>query len=209
MNSYEEAESLASTIRIGGLKLELEELHSKVVGAQLGVEAISTSLKAAVIGFIVVAVFMIAVYFLPGFASVIALGIYVALVVLLLNGFDMTLTLSGIAGIILSIGMAVDANVIVFARIREELATGKTVKSAMQIGYDKALSAIIDGNVTTLIAAAVLWLLGPGTVKGFAQTLALGIVLSMFTALVVTKYIIMKAFYALGLKDPKWYGVGK
>ena len=208
MNSYEEAESLASTIRIGGLKLELEELHSKVVGAQLGVEAISTSLKAAVIGFIVVAVFMIAVYFLPGFASVIALGIYVALVVLLLNGFDMTLTLSGIAGIILSIGMAVDANVIVFARIREELATGKTVKSAMQIGYDKALSAIIDGNVTTLIAAAVLWLLGPGTVKCFAQTLALGIVLSMFTALVVTKYI-MKAFYALGLKDPKWYGVGK
>ena len=208
MNSYEEAESLASTIRIGGLRLELEELHSKVVGAQLGVEAISTSLKAAVIGFIVVAVFMIAVYFLPGFASVIALGIYVALVVLLLNGFDMTLTLSGIAGIILSIGMAVDANVIVFARIREELATGKTVKSAMQIGYDKALSAIIDGNVTTLIAAAVLWLLGPGTVKGFAQTLALGIVLSMFTALVVTKYI-MKAFYALGLKDPKWYGVGK
>lgn len=208
MSSYEEAESLASTIRIGGLKLELEELHSKVVGAQLGVEAISTSLKAAVIGFIVVAVFMIAIYFLPGFASVIALGIYVALVVLLLNGFDMTLTLSGIAGIILSIGMAVDANVIVFARIREELATGKTVKSAMQIGYDKALSAIIDGNVTTLIAAAVLWLLGPGTVKGFAQTLALGIVLSMFTALVVTKYI-MKAFYALGLKDPKWYGVGK
>ena len=208
MNSYEEAESLASTIRIGGLKLELEELHSKVVGAQLGVEAISTSLKAAVIGFIVVAVFMIAVYFLPGFASVIALGIYVALVVLLLNGFDLTLTLSGIAGIILSIGMAVDANVIVFARIREELATGKTVKSAMQIGYDKALSAIIDGNVTTLIAAAVLWLLGPGTVKGFAQTLALGIVLSMFTALVVTKYI-MKAFYALGLKDTKWYGIGK
>ena len=208
MSSYEEAESLASTIRIGGLKLELEELHSKVVGAQLGVEAISTSLKAAVIGFIVVAVFMTAVYFLPGFASVIALGIYVALVVLLLNGFDLTLTLSGIAGIILSIGMAVDANVIVFARIREELATGKTVKSAMQIGYDKALSAIIDGNVTTLIAAAVLWLLGPGTVKGFAQTLALGIVLSMFTALVVTKYI-MKAFYALGLKDPKWYGVGK
>ena len=229
MNSYEEAESLASTIRIGGLKLELSELRSNVVaaqlgeeaiassvkaagiglaGAQLGVEAISTSLKAAVIGFIVVAVFMIAVYFLPGFASVIALGIYVALVVLLLNGFDLTLTLSGIAGIILSIGMAVDANVIVFARIREELATGKTVKSAMQIGYDKALSAIIDGNVTTLIAAAVLWLLGPGTVKGFAQTLALGIVLSMFTALVVTKYI-MKAFYALGLKDPKWYGVGK
>lgn len=208
MNSYEEAESLASTIRIGGLKLELEELHSKVVGAQLGVEAISTSLKAAVIGFIVVAVFMIAVYFLPGFASVIALGIYVALVVLLLNGFDITLTLSGIAGIILSIGMAVDANVIIFARIREEIATGKTVKSAIQIGFKKALSAIIDGNVTTLIAAVVLYFMGTGTVKGFAQTLALGIVVSLFTALVVTK-LILNAFYAMGIRNEKFYGRAK
>ena len=208
MSSYEEAESLASTIRIGGLKLELEELHSKVVGAQLGVEAISTSLKAAVIGFIVVAVFMIAVYFLPGFASVIALGIYVALVVLLLNGFDMTLTLSGIAGIILSIGMAVDANVIIFARIREEIATGKTVKSAIQIGFKKALSAIIDGNVTTLIAAVVLYFMGTGTVKGFAQTLALGIVVSLFTALVVTK-LILNAFYAMGIRNEKFYGRAK
>lgn len=208
MSSYEEAESLASTIRIGGLKLELEELHSKVVGAQLGVEAISTSLKAAVIGFIVVAVFMIAVYFLPGFASVIALGIYVALVVLLLNGFDLTLTLSGIAGIILSIGMAVDANVIIFARIREEIATGKTVKSAIQIGFKKALSAIIDGNVTTLIAAVVLYFMGTGTVKGFAQTLALGIVVSLFTALVVTK-LILNAFYAMGIRNEKFYGRAK
>lgn len=208
MNSYEEAESLASTIRIGGLKLELEELHSKVVGAQLGVEAISTSLKAAVIGFIVVAVFMIAVYFLPGFASVIALGIYVALVVLLLNGFDMTLTLSGIAGIILSIGMAVDANVIIFARIREELATGKTVKSSEKIGFDKALSAILDGNITTLIAALVLLIFGSGSIKGFAQTLILGIVLSMFTALFVTRWL-LRAFYAIGFTSEKWYGVGK
>lgn len=208
MASYEEAENLASTIRIGGLKLELEELHSKVVGAQLGVEAIDTSLKAAAIGLLIVIVFMIAVYFISGFASAIALLVYVALTVLLIRGFDMTLTLSGIAGVILSIGMAVDANVIIFARIREELATGKTVKSAIKIGYDKALSAIVDGNITTLIAAAVLLLLAPGTVKGFAQTLALGIVLSMFTALFVTKYI-MYAFYALGFKKEKWYGVGK
>jgi SecD/SecF fusion protein len=208
MESYEAAESLASTIRIGGLKLELEELHSKVVGAQLGEEAISTSLKAGAIGFALVAVFMIAVYFLPGFASVIALCTYVALIVLLLNGFDMTLTLSGIAGIILSIGMAVDANVIIFARIREELAAGKTVKSAVKIGFDKALSAIIDGNVTTLIASVVLLLLGPGTVKGFAQTLALGIVLSMFTALVVTRWI-LNSLYAIGFQDAKWYGVSK
>lgn len=208
MDSYEEAEKLASTIRIGGLKLELEELHSKVVGAQLGVEAIDTSLKAGAIGFIIVAIFMVIIYLVPGVASVIGLGLYVALVVLLLNGFDMTLTLSGVAGIILSIGMAVDANVIIFARIREELATGKTVKSAIKIGFDKALSAIIDGNITTLIAAGVLLLLGPGTIKGFAQTLALGIVLSMFTALVVTRWV-LNAFYALGIKDAKWYGVGK
>ena len=134
--------------------------------------------------------------------------LYVALVVLLLNGFDMTLTLSGVAGIILSIGMAVDANVIIFARIREELATGKTVKSAVKIGFDKALSAIVDGNITTLIAAGVLLLLAPGTIKGFAQTLALGIVLSMFTALVVTR-LILNALYALGFKDAKWYGIGR
>ena len=208
MESYERAESLASTIHIGGLKLELEELHSKVVGAQLGVEAIDTSLKAGAIGLVIVILFMIAVYLVPGLASAVALLVYVALVVLLLNGFDMTLTLSGVAGIILSIGMAVDANVIIFARIREELAAGKSVRNAIKAGFDKALSAIIDGNITTLIAAGVLLLLGPGTVKGFAQTLALGIVLSMFTALVVTRYLLY-AFYALGLKAEKFYGVGK
>ncbi|MDE5950948.1 MAG: MMPL family transporter, partial [Acetatifactor sp.] len=165
-------------------------------------------LLAGASGVVIVIVFMIAVYFIAGLASALGLAMYVAMIVMLLNGFDMTLTLSGIAGIILSIGMAVDANVIIFARIREELATGKTVKSSMQIGFEKALSAIIDGNITTLIAAAVLWLLGPGTVKGFAQTLALGIVLSMFTALVLTK-LIMSSLYTLGLKDPKWYGIGK
>ncbi len=208
MESYERAENLASTIRIGGLKLELEELHSKVVGAQLGVEAIDTSLKAGAIGLLIVIVFMIVVYLVPGVASAIGLLAYVALVILLLNGFDMTLTLSGVAGIILSIGMAVDANVIIFARVREELAGGKSVRNAVKSGFDKALSAIIDGNITTLIAAGVLLVLGPGTVKGFAQTLALGIVLSMFTSLVVTRYIIY-AFYALGLKSEKLYGVGK
>ena len=206
--SFEEAEQLASTIRIGGLKLELEEIHSKVVGAQLGSEAIRTSLMAGAIGLGIVAVFMIVVYFISGFASAIALCIYVALVVLLIRGFNLTLTLSGIAGIILSIGMAVDANVIIFARIREELATGKTTQSSIKIGFDKALSAIVDGNVTTLIAAAVLLFLAPGSIKGFAQTLALGIVVSMFTALVITR-LLMNALYALGFKSAKWYGVGK
>lgn len=208
MASYEEASQLASTIRIGGLKLELEELRSNVVGAQLGETAIETSLLAAVIGLILIAVFMIVVYRVPGFASVIALLVYVIAIVLLLNGFDITLTLPGIAGIILSIGMAVDANVIIFARIREEIATGKTVSSAISIGFKKAYSAIIDGNVTTLIAALVLGIMGTGTVKGFAQTLGLGIVVSMFTALFVTKYI-MNAFYALGIRDEKFYGTVK
>ena len=206
--SYEDAEKLASLIRIGGLKLELNEIHSKVVGAQLGSDAIKTSLKAGIIGLAVIAVFMIAVYFLPGFVASLALLLYTALIVLLLNGFDITLTLPGIAGIILSIGMAVDANVIIFARIREELATGKTVKSSIKIGFDKALSAILDGNITTLIAALVLLIFGSGSIKGFAQTLILGIVLSMFTALFVTRWLI-RAFYAIGFTGEKWYGVGK
>lgn len=205
MGSFEEAETLASTIRIGGLKLELQELRSNVVGAQLGSAAIRTSLIAGAIGMGIVIIFMIAVYWIPGVASSLALCLYTAMVVLLLNGFDITLTLPGIAGIILSIGMAVDANVIIFARIREEIATGKTVKSAIRIGFQKALSAIVDGNVTTLIAAAVLGFMGTGTIKGFAQTLALGIVVSMFTALVITK-LILNAFYAVGFQDEKFYG---
>ena len=208
MGSFEKAEQLASTIRIGGLKLELEELHSKVVGAQLGSEAIETSLKAGAIGLVMVIVFMVAVYFIPGLVASLALLLYVAMIVVLLYGFDITLTLPGVAGIILSIGMAVDANVIIFARIREEIATGKTVGSAMKIGFDKALSAIIDGNVTTLIAAAVLAVIGSGSVKGFAYTLALGIVLSLFTSLVITRWL-LNAFYNLGCKNPKFYGVAK
>ncbi len=204
----EEAERLASTIRIGGLKLELEELHSKVVGAQLGEEAIATSLKAAAVGFVIIVIFMIAVYFIPGLAASLALALYVELIVILLDAFEITLTLPGIAGIILSIGMAVDANVIIFARIREELAKGKTVKSSIDIGFKKAQSAILDGNITTLVAAAVLGMMGTGTVKGFAATLAIGIVLSMFTAMVVTR-LILNAFYALGIKDAKFYGIAK
>lgn len=203
--TFDEAEQLASTIRIGGLKLQLEELHSKIVGAQLGEEAISTSIKAAVVGFAIIIVFMIAIYFVSGFASSLALALYVELIIIMLDAFEITLTLPGIAGIILSIGMAVDANVIIFARIREEIAKGKTVKSAIDIGYKKATSAIVDGNVTTLIAAAVLGMLGSGTIKGFAATLALGIILSMFTAMVVTR-LLMKAFYAIGLTSPKLYG---
>ena len=204
----EEAEQLASTIRIGGLKIELEELRSNVVGAQLGTEAISRSLKAGLIGFAIIVLFMCIVYLVPGVASSIALVLYCLITVFCLNFFDMTLTLPGIAGIVLSIGMAVDANVITFARIREEIASGKSVRSAIDSGYKKALSAIIDGNVTTLIAALVLGVIGTGSIKGFAQTLALGIVVSMITALFVTKLII-RAFYALGIQNEKFYGRAK
>ena len=203
-----EAEQLASTIRIGGLKLELEELRSNVVGAQLGSEAIHTSLIAAGVGLALVIVFMIAVYYISGLAASLALCLYTELMVILLYAFEATLTLPGIAGIILSVGMAVDANVIIFARIREELATGKTVQSSIKIGFSKALSAILDGNITTFIAAIVLYLMGSGTIKGFSITLMLGIVLSMFTALFVTKFLI-NVLYALGVQSEKAYGVGK
>ena len=208
MEDFETAEKIASTIRIGGLSVELEELRSNVVGAQLGQEAISTSLLAGLVGFAVVVVFMIAVYYVLGLTSAIALSLYGVLEILLINGFGITLTLPGIAGIILSIGMAVDANVIIFARLREELRTGKTVDSAIKVAYSKALSAILDGNITTLIAAAVLWIMGSGSIKGFAQTLALGICLSMFTAIFITK-LLLRALVGLGITNPKFYGVAK
>lgn len=208
MADYEEANDLAATIRIGSLSLELEELRSNVVGAKLGQEAISTSLKAGAVGFGIVVVFMIAAYLIPGVAASIALALYVGLIVILLSAFEVTLTLPGIAGIILSVGMAVDANVIIFTRIKEELGVGKIVHSAIKTGFNKALSAIVDGNITTLIAAAVLYFRGSGTVKGFATTLAIGIVLSMFTALFVTRGALM-ALYHLGFDQAKFYGIKK
>lgn len=208
MSSAEEAQNLASSIRIGSLSLELEEIRSNVVGAQLGEDAIKTSLIAGGIGIVIVMLFMIWAYALPGVVAAISLLIYVGLDLVLLNAFDMTLTLPGIAGIILSIGMAVDANVIIYARIREEISAGKSVKASIKTGFQKALSAIIDGNITTLIAAFVLNLMGTGSVKGFAQTLALGIVLSMITALLISR-LLVNAFYELGFKDEKYYGKAK
>lgn len=208
MSDVEEAQNLASYIRIGSLSLELEELRSSVVAAQLGEEAISTSVLAGLIGLIIVILFMIIVYRVPGFVSGIALLIYTSLVLITLNAFDITLTLPGIAGIILGIGMAVDANVIIYARIREEITSGNSVHTAIKSGFSKAFSAIFDGNITTLIASFVLMWLGSGTVKGFAYTLAIGIVASMFTALVVSRFII-HALYAVGITDPKFYGKAK
>ena len=202
---YEEADNIASTIRIGGLNLELEELSSEVVGAQLGQDALKGSLIAGIIGLAIVCVFMCWVYLLPGLASSLALILYTELILILLNAFDITLTLPGIAGIILGIGMAVDANVIIYTRIREEIAAGKSVENSILAGYNKATSAIVDGNVTTLIAAIVLYIFGTGPVKGFATTLAVGNIVSIFTALVITK-VIMKLLYNFGLTKPSMYG---
>lgn len=208
MSDLEEAQNLASYIRIGSLGLELEELRSSVVAAQLGEEAISTSVLAGAIGLIIVIIFMIIAYRIPGIVAGIALILYTSLMLITLNAFDITLTLPGIAGIILGIGMAVDANVIIISRIREEIAAGKSVLTSIKTGYKKAMSAIIDGNVTTFIAALVLMWLGSGTVKGFAYTLIISLIVSMFTALVISRLLNL-AFYAVGCRNEKLYGRAK
>ncbi len=208
MASYEEAEELAAMIRIGSLKLQLEEISSKVVGAKLGDDAISTSLLAGVIGIGIIIVFMLITYRVPGLAAGLALVAYTAMSLLALNGFDITLTLPGIAGVILSIGMAVDANVIIFVRIKEELSTGVEVKDAIKKGFGKATSAIIDGNVTTLIASLILMYMGTGPIQGFAKTLAFGIVISMITSMVITRALLYFLYY-MGFDKASMYGVQK
>lgn len=205
ISTYEEAEQLASTIKIGALPLELSQLQYNIVGAKLGQDAISTSLKAGAIGLGIVCLLMIVLYLLPGLLAAVALFVYVLLMLLTLSISGTALTLPGIAGIILSIGMAVDANVIIFTRIKEELAEGKSVRVAVDSGFHKALSAILDGNITTLIAAFVLMLLGTGSIKGFASTLVIGIVLSMFTALFVTR-MLLNIVVDLGATNVKAYG---
>ncbi|NMA85565.1 MAG: protein translocase subunit SecD [Epulopiscium sp.] len=199
------AEELASLIRAGALPFNLIPLQANGVGAQLGADALETSLLAGFIGLAIVLLFMLGVYKMPGLAANLALLFYVGLLLMALSLFEVTLTLPGIAGIILSVGMAVDANIIIFSRIKEELQAGKTLRSSVDAGFQKALSAILDGNITTLLAAAILWYLGTGPIKGFAQTLAIGIVISMFTALVVTQFI-LKQFVKIGIKNPKLYG---
>ncbi|MGN0164668.1 MAG: protein translocase subunit SecD [Lachnospiraceae bacterium] len=206
--SYEEVSTVATTIQIGALPLELHQLQYSIVGAQLGSDALETILLAGIIGIILIILFMIIIYKLPGICAGISLIIYTGLVILCLIVFDVTLTLPGIAGIILSIGMAVDGNIIIFTRIKEELRAGKTVRSAIKLGYGKATSAIIDGNVTTLIAAIVLYVRGSGTIKGFAITLAIGIVLSVISSLLITRFI-MNMTFNLGFTKEKHYGIMK
>lgn len=202
--TVEYADELASLIRAGALPFALNIIYMNNVGAKLGVEALSTSIIAGIIGICLVIAFMLVVYKFLGVSADLALIIYIELMLIILSLFKITLTLPGIAGIILSVGMAVDANVIIFERIREELSSGKTLKAAKDAGFKRAFPAILDGNVTTLIASFILFWLGSGPVRGFAQTLSIGVILSMFTALVVTR-LILTSFMKIGVNNPNLY----
>jgi len=208
MESYEAATTLASTIRIGSLSLELEEVSSKVVSAKLGDNAISTSLIAGLIGILLIMIFMIIYYRIPGLAAALAMIFYTAAILLLLNAFNLTLTISGIAGIILTIGMAVDGNVIINARIKEEINAGYSIEQSIKNGFRKSTSAILDGNITTLIVAIVLMIFGSGTVNGFGMTLAIGIVLSVITSLLVTRVLMFSMLY-MGCDKPSMFASAK
>jgi preprotein translocase subunit SecD len=200
----DEVNDLAIKIESGALPLVLEEMQSSTISASLGADALQTSLFAGLIGICVLFVFMIVFYRLPGLMADIALTLYIFLILFVLALFQIQLTLPGIAGIILSVGMAVDANVIIFERFRDELAGGKTLQAAMKAGFNKAMSTIIDSNVTTVIAGAVIAIYGVGTVKGFGYTLIIGIVLSMFTAVVVSRWL-MKLALSLNIQNKKLY----
>ena len=201
----EEAGLLANNIALGQLPFGLEQVEMRSVGAQLGMTALTSSIKAGVIGVLLVMIFMIAVYRLPGVVSCVALLFYCVLEGLALVIFKVNLSLPGIAGIILSIGMAVDANVVIFERIKEELRAGKTLRSAIDSGFHRAFSAILDSNITTFIAAAVLYFFGKGTIVGFAITLGLGIILSMFTALTVTR-MLLNSLVGMKVTNIRLYG---
>ncbi len=200
----ESAQELANQIKSGALPFDLEPISKDTIGPELGAKALPTSLMAAGIGILVVMLFMILVYRLPGLIADVALAIYVGLISLILGIGRVNLSLSGIAGIVLSIGMAVDANVIIFERMKEELLIGKTIKASVDAGFKKAFSAILDSNITTIITCVVLYLSGIGTIRGFAVTLGLGVIVSMFTAIVVTKFL-LKQLVGLNVKNRKLF----
>lgn len=206
MQDIEEAKRLANLIESGALPVPLEQLQIRTIGATLGSNALERSVKAGIIGTIVVLLFMLVYYRLPGLVADLALIVYILLLLIILGVSNITLTLPGIAGIILSVGMAVDANVIIFEGIREEMSAGKTLRASMESGFNKAFSAIFDSNITTLIAGFVLWKFGTGPIQGFAKTLVIGVILSMFTAITFTKQV-MKLFVGLDIKNHKLYGI--
>ncbi|SDE60081.1 Protein translocase subunit SecDF [Sporomusa acidovorans DSM 3132] len=204
--SMEEAERLAILLRSGALPVKLDVLETRTVGPTLGEDSKAKSMQAFTLGIAAIVVFMLLFYRVPGFIANIALILFVLLLLFSLKMLNATLTLPGIAGIILSMGMAVDANVLIFERFKEEYRNGKTLRAAMDAGFSRAFATIFDSNITTLIAAAVLFFLGTGTVKGFAVTLALGIVLSMFTAITVTRFMLKMLIQANVFKHSKLFG---
>ncbi len=200
------AQALAANIRSGQLPFSLSQVELRAISATLGDTALKTSLIAGLIGIILVMLFMILFYRLPGFLASIALAGYMGIVGIILANLHVNLTLPGIAGIILSIGMAVDANVIIFERIKEELKLGKTVRSSVDSGFNRALSAVIDSNITTIIAAVILMILGTGTIKGFGTTLLIGVVVSMISAIFFTKFL-LKQMIGMNVKNLWLYGI--
>ena len=201
----ESAKELADLINVGQMPFSLKQVELRSVGPQLGANALQTSLLAGAIGIVLVCLFMLIVYRIPGLVACLALGFYIVIEAVVFGLIRVNLSLPGIAGIILSIGMAVDANVIIFERIKEELRAGKTVKSAIDSGFKRAFTAILDSNITTLIAAAVLFWMGTGTIVGFATTLGLGVIISMFTALTVTHFLLNR-MVDFHVRSPKAYG---
>ena len=203
----ESAQNLAMLIQSGALPLNIEQLEVRTISATLGEDALSTSMTAAIIGVLLVILFMIIMYRLPGAVASLALLIYILIDLFLLAVIPgVQLTLPGIAGIVLSIGMAVDANVIIFERVKEELRAGKTVRASVESGFKRAFTAILDSNITTIIAGVVLMIFGAGSIKGFAITLTIGVVASMFTAVVVTRFLLHQ-MVSLNLTNHDLYGV--
>ena len=205
--TVQSAQELADLIRAGQMPYSLKEVSLNTVGATLGADALNSALFAGLISIIGVMIFMIAFYRIPGLVAAIALAFYAVLTIIIYALFGVNITLPGIAGIVLSFGMAVDANVVIFERIIDELKQGKTLRAAVDAGYHRALTAVIDSNVTTLIAVIVLWNFGSGTVKGFAMTLGIGVVISMFTAIIVTKFIMVQMI-SMNIKNRRLYGIG-
>lgn len=196
---------LSQQLQGGALPVPVEVVENRTVGATLGQDSIQRSIYAGLFGLLLVLIFMVVYYRLPGLIANIALLLYGLFTLAMFDIIPVTLTLPGIAGFILSIGMAVDANVLIFERTREELKAGKTLYRAIEGGFSRAFSSILDGNVTTLIACGALWFLGAGLVKGFALTLAIGIVISMFTALTCSRTLLFLAISFPGLRKPQWY----
>lgn len=206
METLADAQELAGLIQSGALPVPLTEIAVKNVGATLGAGSLEKTILAGVIAFVIILIFMLAIYRIPGLMADIALCVYMVLMIIALYIFNVTLTLPGIAGIILSLGMAVDANVVIFERIKEEIKYGRSLSNAVEKGFKNAFTAVLDANITTLIAVVVLAIFGTGTVQGFAITLGIGIVLALLTE-VVFVHLFLKWMINIGIKNPRAYGV--